>query len=294
MKVLVTGAEGQVGAELIRCGQKMGLQMIPASRTRLDITNKSSVAAFIGHHGPDIVINGAAYTAVDKAEDDHACAGAINSQGPGHLAGACSAQNIPLLHISTDYIFDGQSAAPYGEDDKPNPQGVYGKTKLAGDEAVARTIEQHIILRVAWVFGAHGHNFVRTMLRLAEERDELRIVADQFGGPTWAGDIGATLLAIAQRYGKGEAMPWGTYHYSGTPAVSWYDFAQAIFAEAVKLGMLDRSPKVIGITTAEYPTPAQRPQNSVLDCQKIQQQFGISQPDWRTGLITTLQEWQKQ
>jgi dTDP-4-dehydrorhamnose reductase len=283
-----------VGSELIRRGRKLGLQMIAASHAECDISNQSLVNTFITHHAPDLVINSAAYTAVDKAEVDNECARAINSQGPANLASACFKLNIPLLHISTDYVFDGFCDTPYGEDDQPNPQGCYGKTKLAGDEAVAKQLKQHIILRVAWVFGACGNNFVRTMLRLGQDHDELRVVADQFGGPTWAGDIAITLLTIAKRYGKDGSIPWGTYHYSSVPAVSWYEFAQAIFAESVKLGLLDKLPKITPITTAEYPTPAQRPQNSVLNCQKIQKQFGIKQPDWRLGLINTLQDWQVQ
>jgi dTDP-4-dehydrorhamnose reductase len=293
MKILVTGAEGQVGSELITRGRQLGLQMLAASRAELDITSKPAVDTFMYRHRPDLVINGAAYTAVDRAEEEQDRAMAINSQGAAHLAGACHKQNIPLLHISTDYVFDGNQEAPYTEDDTPSPQGIYGKSKLAGDEAVARTLEQHIILRVAWVFGASGNNFVRTMLRLAESHKELRVVADQHGSPTWAGDIGATLLAIAQRYGRGEAIPWGTYNYTGIPATTWHAFAQTIFAEAVQLGMLTSPPNVIPITTAEYPTPTRRPQNSVLNCRKIEKQLGISQPDWRIGLNNTLQNWKE-
>ncbi len=294
MKLLVTGAQGQVGAELIRRGQGLGFEMIPASHADLDITSEGAISAFLGSHSPDMVINGAAYTAVDKAETDDDNAHAINTQGVAHLAQVCRKQNIPLLHISTDYVFDGQSSNPYQEDDKPNPQGVYGVSKLAGDIAVVQTMEKYIILRVAWVFGACGQNFVRTMLRLGAEHDALRVVADQLGGPTWAGDIAKTLLIIARRYDEGESIPWGTYHYTGVPVVSWFDFAQAIFTEAVNLGMLEHSPEISPITTAEYPTPAKRPQNSVLNCYKIQQNLGIKQPDWHIGLQKTLQEWQEQ
>ena len=293
MKVLVTGAEGQVGSELVSQGLTFGLHIISAGHHVLDITDQFAVERFFADCNPDIVINGAAYTAVDKAEDDQECAYAINGHGPACLASSCSMLDIPLLHISTDYIFDGRSDLPYSEEDRPDPQGVYGVSKLAGDVAVVQTLDQYLILRVAWVFGASGQNFVRTMLRLGQEHDTLRVVADQFGGPTWAGDIAATLLSIVKRYEAGESVSWGTYHYSGAPVASWYEFAQVIFAEAVKMGMLSRTPQVVPIVTAEYPTPAKRPQNSVLSCEKIKQHFGINQPDWHIGLGNILQEWQK-
>lgn len=264
MKVLVTGAQGQVGSELIQQGQGLGLQMIAAGRSELDITQQDAVIDFINHHASDIVINAAAYTAVDRAEEQQQDTYAINRDGSAYLATACSQQNIPLLHISTDYIFDGSKDTPWLEDDTANPQGIYGASKLEGERAVERMLVQHITLRVAWVFGATGNNFVRTMLRLGSERDELSVVADQHGGPTWAGDIATVLLNIVARYQLGETIPWGTYHYSGSPATTWHGFAMAIFDMAVAEGLLDKAPRLNAITTAEYPTPAQRPNNSVL------------------------------
>lgn len=293
MKILVTGAKGQVGSELISQGQKQGLEMIAVPHAKLDIADPISVAESLDDHRPQIVINAAAYTAVDLAEEEQELAQAINGSGPENLARSCTKHNIPLLHISTDYVFDGEKDTPYLETDIPNPQGIYGASKLDGDQAVVQHVQQHIILRVAWVFGAQGHNFVRTMLRLGKEHKELRIVADQFGGPTWAGDIASTLLRIATRHHQGEPITWGTYHYSGTPCLNWCEFAQTIFNEATSLGLLALSPTVTPITSAEYPTPAKRPQNSALNCEKIEHSLGIHQPDWRIGLRNTLQEWQK-
>jgi dTDP-4-dehydrorhamnose reductase len=293
MKILVTGAQGQVGHELIRQGAALGLEMIATDREELDITDRDAVIAMMEAQHPDCVINAAAYTAVDKAEEEQELAYAINRDGPANLAQGCSEAGIPLLHISTDYLFDGAKSGPYREEDPPNPASVYGKSKLAGDQAVEQTLEQHLTLRVAWVFGAHGHNFARTMLRLAGERDELRVVADQHGAPTWAGDIATALLTIGQRHHKGETIPWGTYHYIGQPATTWHGFATAVCEKALALSMIERMPKVTPITTADFPTPAPRPANSVLACDKITQRLAISQPDWRIGLQHVLEEWKQ-
>lgn len=294
MKVLVTGAEGQVGTDLILRGKSLGLQMIPTGRGELDITRQGAVCAYISSQSPDIVINAAAYNAVDKAEEESELAYAINRDGPALLAIECAKRNIPLMHISTDYVFDGAKSGLYQEDDSPNPQGIYGKSKLAGERAVEQHLKRYIILRVAWVFGTTGNNFVRTMLRLDRERDEIRVVADQYGSPTWSGDIAMVLLTIVERYHKGEAIPWGTYHYIGEPATTWHGFAQTIFDAAVALGMLEKPPRVNAISTEKYPTPAQRPKNSVLNCQKIQRDLGIPQPDWRIGLNKVLMSWKEQ
>ncbi|MES9906216.1 MAG: dTDP-4-dehydrorhamnose reductase [Sedimenticola sp.] len=294
MRVLVTGARGQVGTELIQQGEDLELQMLAAGHAELDITQQDAVNGFIQVQQPDIVINAAAYTAVDQAESEPELAYAINRDGAAYLAQACADNNIPLLHLSTDYLFDGSKEGTYSETDSPNPQGVYGKSKLEGDRAIDSILKQYLILRVSWVFGANGNNFVKTMLRLGKERDVLRVVADQQGGPTWAGAIATTLLNLVKRWGDGEAIPWGTYHYSGQPATTWQGFAEAIFEQAEKLGMIDKQPKVEPITTAEYPTPAQRPLNSVFDCHKIARKLGIPQPDWRTGLNNVLINWKEQ
>ncbi|MEH6639368.1 MAG: dTDP-4-dehydrorhamnose reductase [Porticoccaceae bacterium] len=294
MKILVTGAAGQVGSELVERGKAMGLNMIAASSAELDITCYETVTEYVTKTSPDIIINAAAYTAVDKAEDEPELAFAVNRDGPANLAKACAVKHIPLLHISTDYVFSGSSTDPCREDDAANPVGVYGSSKLAGEQAVASHLTQYIILRVAWVFGANGQNFVRTMLRLGGENEELSVVADQHGCPTWAGDIADTLLTIATRYREQGDLPWGSYHYMGAPATTWYGFAETIFEQAQGLGMLDKSPVVHPVTSEQYPTAAQRPKNSVLDCDKIQRVFGINQPDWRAGLASVLNTWKQQ
>ena len=293
MKVLVTGARGQVGSELILQGEKLGLEMIAAGRTELDITQQDSVSIFIQAQKPDIVINAAAYTAVGQAESEPELAYAINRDGAANLAEACADNNFPLLHISTDYVFDGSKDGAYNETDAPNPQGIYGKSKLEGERAIESILKQYIILRVSWVFGANGNNFVKTMLRLGKERDVIKVVADQHGGPTWAGDIAKTLLKLVKRWSDGETIPWGTYHYSGQPATTWQGFAEAIFEQAEVLGIIEKRPIVEPITTAEYPTPARRPQDSILDCHKLAQEFDINQPDWHVGLRQVLRTWKQ-
>jgi dTDP-4-dehydrorhamnose reductase len=236
----------------------------------------------------DVAINAAAYTAVDRAEQEPALAFAVNRDGPAHLAAACARSNIPLLHISTDYVYDGAKIDPYVEDDPTTPLGVYGASKLAGDEAVRRLLPRHLILRVSWVFGIHGHNFVKTILRLARERQELRVVADQYGGPTFAGDIADTLLDLAGRIAEIDARDaWGVYHYCGEPVTTWHGFASAIIELARARESLPVK-TVTAITTTDYPTPAARPVNSVLDCAKLAARFGIRPRPWRAGLEALL------
>ncbi|MEJ1404687.1 MAG: dTDP-4-dehydrorhamnose reductase [Candidatus Sedimenticola sp. (ex Thyasira tokunagai)] len=288
MKIMITGSNGQVGSELNVRARTMGFDVIAVDCDQLDITQRDAVNDFISRYSPDLVINAAAYTAVDKAEEEVAIAFAVNRDGPLYLANACAERDIPLFHISTDYVFDGEKEAPYTESDQPNPQGVYGQSKLEGELAVASALVQQITLRVAWVFGATGANFVRTMLRLGGERAELGVVADQYGGPTYAGDIAETLLMLAEKIDRGDALQWGLYHYIGSPATSWHGFAEEIFKQAVSHGMLEKSPNVNRITTEEYPTPATRPKNSVLDSQRINEIFGVEQPDWRQGLDRVL------
>ena len=288
MKVLVTGANGQVGSEIVQQGENVGLQILATGRDVLDITHRNEVDSFIRASKPDIVINAAAYTAVDKAESEPELAYAINCDGTAFLAKACADSNIPLFHISTDYVFDGRKQGAYRETDPTNPQNIYGKSKLEGEQAIKSVLRQHLVLRVSWVFGTHGNNFVKTMLRLGNERDVLKVVADQHGGPTWAGAIAATLLELAKRWGAGETIPWGTYHYSGQPVTNWKCFAETIFERAEELGIIDKRPAVDAITTSEFPTPAPRPLNSVLDCQKITRELDIFQPDWHKGLDCVL------
>ena len=282
-KFLITGAKGQVGHCLTQ--QLQGKhEILAVDRDELDITDQSAVQEAVENFRPDVIINAAAHTAVDRAETEVELSEAINVKGPQYLAEAAKDVGAAILHISTDYVFDGQREGKYKETDATEPQGVYGKTKLAGEQAVANSNDKFIVLRTAWVFGEHGNNFVKTMLRLAKTRNTLGVVADQIGGPTYAGDIAASLIQIAEKIIAGEDVQYGIYHFTGEPYISWCDFAKAIFDEAVSQNVLEKSPFVNAITTADYPTPAKRPANSCLDLIKIQQVFGIQPSDWKKAL----------
>ena len=282
-KFLITGAKGQVGYCLTQ--QLQGKhEILAVDRDELDITDQSVVKNAVENFRPDVIINAAAHTAVDRAETEIELSEAINVKGPQYLAEAAKNVGAAILHISTDYVFDGQREGKYKETDATEPQGVYGKTKLAGEQAVANSNDKFIVLRTAWVFGEYGNNFVKTMLRLAKTRNTLGVVADQIGGPTYAGDIAASLIQIAEKIIAGEDVQYGIYHFTGEPYISWCDFAKAIFDEAVSQNVLEKSPLVNAITTADYPTPAKRPANSCLDLTKIQQVFGIQPSDWKKAL----------
>lgn len=287
MKLLVLGAGGQVGHELCRLAWPEGYRLAAFGHAGVDITRREAVVAAVAHERPDIVINAAAYTAVDRAESETDKAWAGNCTGPLNLAAVCHDAGIPLIHLSTDYVFDGSKKGPYREDDAVRPLGAYGQSKEAGERAVRGLLPQHVILRTAWVYSAHGHNFVKTMLRLAEGRPVLRVVADQQGSPTSAADIAAAIAAIARQIAAGNQR-WGTYNFAGAGAVSWHGFAEAIFALAAP--WRGPPPRVEPITTAEYPTPARRPANSVLDCRLIGEAFGIVPRPWREALAEVIRE----
>jgi dTDP-4-dehydrorhamnose reductase len=292
--ILVTGANGQLGRDLIIAGAAFpDVRVAGLDRTACDITDPVAVLRTMDRYRPGVVINAAAYTQVDRAESEPAAAYAVNRDAVRHLADACARRNIPLLHVSTDYVFDGSKSTPWLPEDALAPLGVYGASKLAGEHAVREVLTRHIILRTSWVFGQHGNNFVRTMLRYGAVREELRVVADQRGGPTWTGDIAAGLLALAQRHLAGEVLRWGTYHYSGQPATNWHAFASTVISEAYALGMLPRCTPVRAITTAEFPTPTRRPANSVLDTTATHQLLGLAPPDWRVGLGRVLAGWRR-
>lgn len=283
MKILITGSRGQVGHSLV--AQLQGkAELLAVDRDELDITDRDAVLRKAEQFRPDYIINAAAHTAVDRAEDEIALSYNINRDGPAYLAEAAQQVDAVLLHISTDYVFDGKSDQIYSEEMLVGPQGIYGKSKLAGEYAVAERVDRYLILRTAWVFGEHGCNFVKTMLRLGETRDALSIVGDQIGGPTYAGDIAAALIRMVEFIETGNVPEWGVYHFSGMPYVSWFGFAQAIFEQAGKAGLLSSLPTLSSISTSEYPTRAQRPANSRLNCQKIQRQFGIAPSDWQFAL----------
>ncbi len=288
MRILVIGAQGQVGWELTWRGSALGHDVLAWDVAELDITDAAAVDRELAASGANVVINAAAYTAVDQAEQEPALAFAVNRDGPAHLAAACARLNIPLLHISTDYVYDGGKIGAYVETDPTAPLGVYGQSKLEGDEAVRRLLPRHLILRVSWVFGIHGHNFVKTILRLAREREELRVVADQYGCPTFAGDIADVLLELAGRIAEIDVRDaWGVYHYCGEPATTWHGFASAIVELARARESLPVQ-TVAAITTADYPLPSARPVNSVLDCAKLATRFGIRPRPWRVGLEALL------
>ncbi|MFI8481158.1 dTDP-4-dehydrorhamnose reductase [Pseudomonas sp. NPDC078700] len=289
MRVLITGAHGQVGHELVRLAPA-GFTVIALGSAELDISNPEQVASKVVELQPQLIINAAAYTAVDKAESEIDHAYAVNAKGPENLATATGKLGIPLLHISTDYVFSGDATTPYKESDATGPTGVYGASKLAGEMAVAKHCPHHIILRTSWVFGAHGNNFVKTMLRLAQARDELGVVADQQGCPTSAASIAKALWALATEFFKEGGLNWGTYHFSNTPATTWHGFSEEIFRQAVELKMLAKAPKVNPINTVDYPTPAQRPAWSVMDCSLIQEKLNIELSDWRDELAEMLKE----
>ncbi|MFM2667074.1 dTDP-4-dehydrorhamnose reductase [Vibrio mediterranei] len=282
-RVLITGSYGQVGHCLTNVlSVRDDIDVIAYDREVLDIISEAQVASVLAELTPDVIINCAAHTAVDKAETDVEMSYAINCDGPRHLAQAAESLGAVMLHISTDYVFDGEKDEPYLETDTPNPKGVYGQSKLAGEQAVAAHCTRYAILRTAWVFGEHGNNFVKTMLRLGQDRPELGIIGDQFGGPTYAGDIANALVAMMDGFNGSEQS--GVYHFSGAPHVSWYQFAKAIFESADKHGVLPQTPQVNEITAAKYPLPAPRPANSRLNCDKIQQVFAVAPSDWQSAL----------
>lgn len=283
MRIAVTGLKGQVVSALVEVGAARGYEIIPLGRPELDLMDPASVKAAITAARPDTVVSAGAYTAVDKAESEPDLAHAINGRGAGAVAEAAAAIGVPVVHISTDYVFDGSKTSPYVETDEPNPVGVYGASKLEGERLVAAATPNHAILRVAWVYSPFGANFVKTMLRLAETRDKLGIVADQQGGPTSAHDIATAVITVCQRL-RDDADPAlrGCFHLPPTGEATWADFAEQIFAGATARG--GKGASVRRITTAEFPTPAKRPANSRLDGKKIADIHGIVLPDWQTSL----------
>ena len=288
MKVLIAGAGGQVGREFEALASRYpDLSLTGFDRDVFDITSPASIQEVCDREQPGVLINAAAYTAVDAAESDADECARVNAAGPEALAQEAASRRIPLFHISTDYVFSGELDRPYREDDRTAPTGVYGATKLAGEEGVRSVLDEHLILRVSWVFGQHGNNFVKTMLRLARERKELRVVADQVGRPTPAAAIAEVLLEAAERVRSKRPIEAGTYHFGGDLPISWHGFAEAIFEEARRHTSLAVE-RVAAITTEEYPTPARRPANSVLDCSLYESTFEAPLPSWREALASWL------
>ena len=282
----MTGAGGQVGAEAVRLG---GAGAVGLDRPALDVTDRDAVRRAVEQTAPDVVLNAAAYTAVDRAEAEPDRAFAVNRDGAANVAEACALSGVPLVHLSTDYVFDGTKGAPYVPDDPPAPLGVYGASKAAGEAAVREACPRHLILRTAWVFSGRPGSFVATVLRLAGERPRLRVVADQWGHPTWATDLARAALHAARLAAEG-AAPWGTWHVAGSPLATWHDLATAAVQAGAARGVVPDVP-VDAVATAEYPTAARRPARVELEIGPSLAALGLAPLDWRGGVAAAVSEW---
>jgi len=284
MKILVTGVTGQLGGEVAIEFKRLGHEVIATDRQTLDFMQPAQAAVLVRSQQPDWVINCAAYTQVDKAESEPGVAFTVNRDTPEQLAQAVAEYGGRLLQVSTDFVFDGRQTRPYVEDDAPNPLGVYGRSKLEGEQAVLAALPAATLLRTAWVYGAHGHNFVKTMLRLAGEGKPLRVVSDQIGSPTWTADIVTVITSLVDRQAA------GVFHFTAAGETSWHGFASAILAEASRIGFDINTDSVEPIPTTDYPTPATRPAYSVLNTDKIKPWLSAPVPEWRDSLKNMLQE----
>lgn len=285
-RILVTGGSGQLATALARQG---GERVQVVGRPAFDFDRPESIDAGFAAAAPAVVVNAAAWTAVDAAESDPEGAARANRDGPARLARLCAAAGVPLIHISTDYVFDGRKGAPYVETDPTGPTGVYGRTKLEGEQAVVSACKRGVVLRTSWVYSATGKNFVRTMLTLGQTRDRLRVVADQKGCPTAAADLADVVLGVVDAVNQGWRDEYGgVFHTAGTGSTTWHGLAEAAFEAGSRHGL--RRPVVEAITTADYPTPAQRPADSRLDCGKLHRVFGLAQPPWQESLARTVDE----
>jgi dTDP-4-dehydrorhamnose reductase len=298
MKILVLGTSGQVGYELLSAlapiGEVVGAVRTPGKNAHVDLNDHASLESALDASNADIVINAAAYTAVDRAEDDAAAAQRINADALADIGAWAKKHNRLVVHYSTDYVFDGEGNRPYREDDATSPLGVYGRTKLAGEIALRGSGCDHFIFRTAWVYASRGKNFLLTMLKLGAERDEVRVVNDQRGAPTSARLIASTTATVLQRWLALDAarkqQVLGTYHLCAMGECTWYEFACEIFVDAQNAGLIDHPPRIVPIATADYPTPAKRPRYSVLDTAKIRDTFGVDLPDWKKGLQDVIGE----
>ncbi|MFZ6049016.1 dTDP-4-dehydrorhamnose reductase [Pseudomonas sp. CR3202] len=286
MKILITGNNGQVARELqlILAGKA---EVVALGRDRLDLAQPELIRQQVRAESPDLLINAAAYTAVDQAESEPEAAFAINATAPGVLAEEAAALGIPLFHYSTDYVYDGDKAEPYREDDPTNPLGAYGRSKLAGEQAIQAVGGEHLILRTSWVYSLHGRNFLLTMQRLLQEREELRVVDDQIGAPTWAGSIAQATAQLVEKWQAGNGH-WGVYHLTNQGETSWFGFASAI-AEQLKAAGKPCG-RLVAIPSSEYPTPTKRPLNSRMDGSKLARDWQVTLPDWRSALVECLKQ----
>lgn len=287
-EVLVLGHRGMLGCALLKRFNAEGVIALGLDLPDVDITRVESVTECLQSHQPRLVINCAGYTAVDKAESEPELAFAVNRDGPGNLAAACNESSIAMIHISTDYVFDGKASRPYREDDPAAPRGVYAVSKWEGEEAVRANLPEHLVVRTSWLFGFEGSNFVKTILKLARDREELKIVTDQYGCPTWSVDLANALVRITGMVFHGvDRGAWGTYHFCGEGITTWHAFAEEIVQEGRRYEKL-KVARIVPISTAEYPTAAPRPAWSAMDCVKIAKMFDITPPSWRIGLRETV------
>jgi len=286
VKVLVTGGTGQLATALAEAMPGIGLAVQRVGRPAFDFDRPETLEAGFAAARPDLVVNAAAYTAVDAAESDAEAAYRANRDGPARLAALCAEAGARLVHVSTDYVFDGSKGEPYLETDPPSPTGVYGASKLAGETAVLAALPSAVILRTSWVYSPTGRNFVRTMLNAARKTDRLRVVADQRGCPTTAADLAEAIIGIARRLAGGEDIEGGVFHAAGSGWTTWHGLACAVFEEAARHGA--PTPTVDPIRTEDWPTPARRPADSRLDCTKLERSFGLRLPDWRASLARTI------
>jgi len=286
VRTFVVGTSGQLARELRSAASPTTLSLVDP--VPVDLADRAALEDVLNRAAPALVLNAGAYTAVDRAESEAERAFAVNARGPAHLASWCERNGACLIHVSTDYVFDGSKQSGYVEDDQPAPLNVYGASKLAGEQAVQSALSRHVILRTSWVYSAHGHNFVKTIARLARERSELRVVADQHGCPTSAAELAKAMLALGHRHAQGQALPWGTYHFTGQGQTTWHALAEAVVEETLEPGRA--RPSVVPITTAEYPTPARRPLSSVLDTSKFSRTFGLPLVPWRESLRAVARE----
>ena len=292
MKLLVTGANGQVGCELRQSLAPLG-EVIALDRAACDLARPAEVARILRAATPDVIVNAAAYTAVDRAEQEEQLATLINGTAVGEIAQAARQLGALLIHYSTDYVFDGRKDAPYAEDDVPSPISAYGRSKLAGERAIAQCGGRYLIVRTSWIYAARGHNFLKTVLRLARERDELRIVDDQIGAPTWARDLAAATAVMSKQARQEIArddFESGLFHVTGSGATSWFVFAKAVVKQAEQYGLLARKSKIVPIASSEYPVAATRPKNSRLSGARARHRFQIALPEWEQSLAVCMRE----
>jgi dTDP-4-dehydrorhamnose reductase len=291
MRLLLLGGTGQLGTEARALALPTGVQIVAPPEWAVDLKDSAAISKIVAGEPWSAVINAAAYTNVDGAESEEATAFAVNAEAPSRLAAETRRRGIPLIHISTDYVFDGRKGAPYVEDDSPAPLNAYGRSKLAGEHGVREGNPHHVIIRTAWLYSPYGKNFVKTILRLAQERDRLTIVADQHGCPTAASEVARVCIDIALRCAREpERTPYGVYHFTGAGETTWFEFAATIVELAA--GRIHRTPQVVPIRTVDYPTPALRPANARLDCTKILREFGVTMRPWREALAETINRMQ--